>query len=213
MAVTDARVVVVERWSVLRRGLVGVLDGSCTIVDELEDTGDLGRVLSSRPVDLVIVGDELGLDLVAVLKNLDHADLRVPVLVLSDDVDVELLRGALRAGAQAVLSKKVDDDTLLDSIQRVLRGDRVIDQRYLPLLYGVTDLEDADDQRADDLLTPRERDVLRLLAQGATNRQIAESLLVGEATVKTHLGRIYSKLDVAGRHHAVGRALELGILG
>jgi len=213
MAVTDARVVVVERWSVLRRGLVGVLDGSCTIVDELEDTGDLGRVLSSRPVDLVIVGDELGLDLVAVLKNLDHADLRVPVLVLSDDVDVELLRGALRAGAQAVLSKKVDDETLLDSIQRVLRGDRVIDQRYLPLLYGVTDLEDADDQRAGELLTPRERDVLRLLAQGATNRQIAESLLVGEATVKTHLGRIYSKLDVVGRHHAVGRALELGLLG
>lgn len=207
----DARVVVVERWSVLRRGLVGVLDGTCTIVDELEDTGDLGRVLASRPVDLVIVGDEPGLDLVALLEKLDRAEVRVPVLVLSDDVDVEALRGALRAGARGVLSKKVDDETLLDSIGRVLRGDRVIDQRYLPLLYGATDLEDVG-PRTVELLTPRERDVLRLLAQGATNRRIAESLLVGEATVKTHLGRIYGKLDVAGRHHAVGRALELGLL-
>lgn len=213
MAVRNARVVVVERWSVLRRGLVGVLEGTCTIVGELEDTADLGRVLTSRPVDLAVVGDELGLDLVAVLKNLAHADLAVPVVVLSDDIDVEFLREALRAGARAVLSKKVDETTLVDTVQRVLRGDRVVDQRYLPLLYGATDLEDIGREPVRQLLTPRERDVLGLLAHGATNRQIADALHVGEATVKTHLGRIYGKLDVTTRHQAVGRALELGLLG
>lgn len=209
MAVSDVRIVIAERWSVLRRGLIGLLQGTYTVVDELDDAGELGTMLRTRPIDLAIVGDEVGVDVVAVLTNLGGAG--VPVLVLSDDVDVDLLRRMLRAGAQAVLSKKVDDHTLLDGIARVLRGDRVIDQRYLPLLFSADDLEHVEDA-GTDLLTPRERDVLALLAQGATNREIAESLLVGEATVKTHLGRIYAKLEVAGRHHAVGRALELGLL-
>lgn len=212
MVVTDVRVVVAERWSVLRRGLVGVLDGRCTVVDELEDVADLGRVLASRPVDLVIVGDELGVDVVAVLRRLERTGPGVPVLVLSDELDVDLLRQVLQAGARAVLSKRVDDQTLLDSIERVARGDRVVDQRYLPMLYGVTEPDDVEEAAAG-LLTARERDVLRLLARGSSNREIAEALLVGEATVKTHLGRIYAKLGVGSRHRAVGRALELGLLG
>lgn len=211
MTVSEVRIVIAERWSVLRRGLIGLLQGTYTVVDELDDAAELGRVLRARPIDLAIVGDEVGVDVAAILTNLDGVGAGVPVVVLSDDVDVDCLRRMLQAGAQAVLSKKVDDHTILDAVERVLRGDRVIDQRYLPLLFSTDQLERVDEP-GTGLLTPRERDVLALLAQGATNRQIAESLLVGEATVKTHLGRIYAKLEVAGRHHAVGRALELGLL-
>lgn len=211
MGTGDTRIVIAERWSVLRRGLTGLLQGPYLVVDEVEDPGSLRSVLTRRPVDLVILGDDAGLDLGGVLCGLHEAGLDVPAVVLSDDVDIEALRLLLQVGARAVLSKKVDDHSLLDGIARVLRGDRVIDQRYLPLLYGATDL-DADQAPRSSLLTPRESEVLALLAKGSTNRQIAESLLVGEATVKTHLGRIYAKLEVAGRHHAVGRALELGIL-
>ena len=211
MGTGDARIVIAERWSVLRRGLTGLLQGPYLVVAELEDPGSLRSVIARRPVDLVILGDHVGLDIGGVLCGFREAGLAVPTVVLSDDVDVETLRLLLQLGASAVLSKKVDDHSLLDGIARVLRGDRVIDQLYLPLLYGATDL-DADQAVEPSLLTPRECQVLALLAKGSTNRQIAESLLVGEATVKTHLGRIYAKLEVAGRHHAVGRALELGIL-
>lgn len=211
MGTGDTRIVIAERWSVLRRGLTGLLQGPYLVVDELEDPGALRSIVARRPVDLVILGDDIGLDVGGVISSLHEAGSAVPTIVLSDDVDVETLRRLLQLGASAVLSKKVDDHSLLDGIARVLRGDRVIDQLYLPLLYGATDL-DGDDATGPSLLTPRECEVLALLAKGSTNRQIAEALLVGEATVKTHLGRIYAKLEVTGRHHAVGRALELGLL-
>jgi DNA-binding NarL/FixJ family response regulator len=212
MGSSGARIVIMERWSVLRRGLVGLLQGTYAVVDDVEDPGLLRSSLASRPVDLIILGDERGLDLTATLRDLRELADDVSIVVLSDEVDVDALRKVLQAGAQAVLSKKVDDHALLDGIARVLVGDRVIDQRYLPLLFGADDLGQVV-PAGSTLLTRRECDVLALLAQGFTNRQIAESLLVGEATVKTHLGRIYAKLDATGRHHAVGRALELGLLG
>ncbi len=206
----DARIVIAERWSVLRRGMLGVLHGRHVVVDHFDDPDELRLVVANRPVDLAIVGDDDRLDLPTLLHDVGAAPAAPPVVVLVDDVDVDRLRAVLRAGARAVLSKKVDDEELLDALDRVLGGDRVIDQRYLPLLFAGPELEPTDDE--DALLTPREREVLAILARGWSNRQIAESLVLGESTVKTHLGRIYAKLEVDDRHHAVGRALELGLL-
>lgn len=216
MSPGPARIVIAERWSVLRRGLIGLLDGVHTVVDHFgEVTGVREAVSQQREVDLVVVGDEVGVDLVVVVAELCAPAGAPPVIVLSDDVGHSGLRGLLRAGARGVFSKRVDDDELLDGIGRVLAGDRVIDQRFLPLLFGGDDLEavSPDADPAESVLTPRELDVLVQLARGSSNREIADALVVGESTVKTHLGRIYAKLDVEGRHHAVGRALELGLLG
>ncbi len=212
MAEGPARIVVAERWSVLRRGLIGVLQSAHTVVDELDDAGDVGKVVANRPVDVAILGDEVGLDLAHLVKDLAGRPDAPPLVVLSDDMDVARLRGVLRAGAKAVFSKRVDDDTLLDGVARVLVGDRVIDQRFLPLLFGGENLsaDPADDEPS--LLTPRERDVLQLLARGCSNREIADLLVLGESTIKTHLRRIYTKLEADGRHQAVGRAMELGLL-
>ena len=212
MAEGSARIVVAERWSVLRRGLIGVLQGAHTVVDELDEVADVRKVVANRPVDVVIVGDEVGLDLAHFAKDLAGRLDAPPLIVLSDDMDVARLRAILRAGAKAVFSKRVDDDTLLDGVARVLVGDRVIDQRFLPLLFGGENLSaDAQDDNTS-LLTPRERDVLQLLARGCSNREIADLLVLGESTIKTHLRRIYTKLEADGRHQAVGRAMELGLL-
>lgn len=206
-----ARIVIAERWSVLRRGLIGLVQGVHTVVDHFDDVGDLRDVLTSRPVDLAIVGDETGLELAPLLEDLRRRPGVPPLVVLADDMDAARLRSILRAGAKGVFSKKVNDMTLLDGIERVLAGDRVIDQRFIPLLFAGDDL-DAEDGDDHSLLTPRERDVLVFLARGCSNREIAELLTLGESTVKTHLRRIYAKLEVDGRHHAVGRAMELGLL-
>jgi DNA-binding NarL/FixJ family response regulator len=207
---SGARIAIAERWSVLRRGLTDVLQTRWSVVADVEDLGDLGRALPAQAVDLVVLGGEPGLDLASVVSRLTGPAFAVPVVALCDDVDAESLRAVLRAGARAVVSKKVDDRGLLDAVERVLAGERVVDQAFLPLLFGATELGEAPVQ--DGLLTPREREVLAELARGASNRDIASALLMGESTVKTHLGRIYSKLEVSGRHHAVGRALELGLL-
>ncbi len=212
MSGEPARIVIAERWSVLRRGLVGVLQGVHVVVDHFDDPTDLRDVVTHRPVDLAIIGDATGLELVPLLEDLQGRPGVPPLVVLADEMDAALLRGILRVGARGVFSKKVDDTTLLEGIGRVLDGDRVIDQRFIPLLFTGDDLDvDAGDDDCSPL-TPRERDVLVFLARGCSNREIAELLTLGESTVKTHLRRIYAKLEVDGRHHAVGRALELGLL-
>lgn len=207
---TGARIAIAERWSVLRRGLADVLQTRWSVLADVADLSDLGRTLRGHRVDLVVLGGEPGLDLPTVVNLFSGPAFAVPVVVLCDDVDADSLRDVLRAGARAVVSKKVDDRGLVDAVERVLSGERVVDQAFLPLLFGTTELSEAPAQNG--LLTPRELEVLAELARGSTNRDIASALLMGESTVKTHLGRIYSKLEVSGRHHAVGRALELGLL-
>lgn len=205
------RIAIAEPWAVLRRGLIGLLQGPYVVVGDLDDVAALVGLLGDRPVDLAVIGDTPGLDLVAAVGRILDVAPDVAVVVLCDDIGAADLTGVLRAGAVAVFAKAVPDQVLVEGIERALAGERVIDQRFLPLLFN------ADSERllaGDDvtLLTRREREVLAHLARGETNREIADALVLGESTVKTHLRRIYAKLDVDDRHHAVGRALELGLL-
>jgi len=204
------RLVIAERWAVLRRGLIGVLSSTHVVVLDVEEPSMLAPALAREAADLVIVGDAADLELPTLVSVLRSPAVGVPVLVLCEELDGRTLREVLRAGALGVLSKKVDDAALLDAVDRVLRGERVVDQRFLPLLFGDEVTPAA--RTSDGVLTARELDVLALAARGASNREIAATLVVGESTVKTHLGRIYTKLEVSGRHRAVGRALELGLL-
>lgn len=205
------RIAIAEQWSVLRRGLTGLLQGPHVVVGDFAEIAELVAVVAERPVDVVVVGDTPGLDVDATVRRLIDVASQVAVVVMYEDIRAAELTAVLRSGAAAVLSKSVTDEVLLDAIARVLTGERVIDQRFLPLLFN----RDGDALRGGDdraLLTRREREVLTHLAKGGTNREIADALVLGESTVKTHLRRIYAKLDVDDRHHAVGRALELGLL-
>ena len=208
--VVRARVAVAERWSVLRRGLVDVLGGVHEIAADVDDPALLAPAIARQAVDLAVVGDDPDLDLPTLVAILGSPAVGVPVIVLCDDIGAGALRTVLRTGASGVLSKKVDDAGLLDAVARVRRGERVVDQRFLPLLFG--DELAPSSRTGSGPLTARELDVLAQLARGASNREIAANLVVGESTVKTHLGRIYAKLEVSGRHGAVGRALEMGLL-
>lgn len=212
MSGAAARIVVTEPWAVLRQGLISVLHGVHTIVEELEDVRLLPTVLAQARADVVVVGGGRGIDLHAAVSEVaEHASTDARVIVLCDQLDADDLRAILRAGAKGVLSKKVDGTQLLASIEQVLRGDRVIDQRFLPLLFEVHD-PDAGSDVATGPLTAREHEVLVELSRRASNRQIADALLVAESTVKSHLANIYAKLEVPDRHRAIARAVELGLL-
>lgn len=207
-----ARIVVTEPWSVLRHGLISVLHGAHTVVEQLEDVRLVTTVLARTCPDLVVIGGAPEVDLhTAVAAVTGHSATDARVVVLCDQLGTDDLRAILRAGAKGVLSRKVDGDRLLASIDQVLAGDRVIDQHFLPLLFEGDD-PGTGPAVATGPLTAREHEVLVELSRRASNRQIADALLVAESTVKSHLANIYAKLEVADRHRAIARAVELGLL-
>lgn len=211
MADRVARIVVAERWSVLRRGLTGVLREPHQVIADVEDLTEVAQIIPGRSIDLVVTGDDPALAMPLLISQLVELPEAPAVLVLSEEIDAARLRDLLQAGARGVLSRKVDDLKLLEGVDRILIGDRVVDQRFLPMLFAGEQVSRPEPSEPS-LLTSREQDVLVLLAKGCSNREIASTLVLGESTVKTHLARIYGKLGVDDRHHAVSRAFELGLI-
>lgn len=207
---TTVRVAVAEDWAVLRRGITSLLHGPHIVVASCDGISSALGALAERAVDLLVVGEVKDFDLATLAKGLDALESTAAVLLLRDQMTAQGLAAALRSGVRGVLSRAARDEELLDAVDRIAGGDRVVDQRFLPLLYELNTGDD--DPRPDSLLTAREMEVLQLLSKGHSNRAIAAALFVGEATVKTHLAHIYAKLEVSDRHRAVGRALEVGLL-
>lgn len=126
-------------------------------------------------------------------------------------------RNALQAGAAAVLSKHVDGEALHAAVRAAAEGLTTLSQDVRDLLLGEADAagdpdEDADDAPAHVDLTPREQQVLQLLAQGASNKEIARSLRITPHTAKFHVASIVAKLGATGRTDAVARAMRLGLV-
>jgi two-component system, NarL family, response regulator LiaR len=124
------------------------------------------------------------------------------VIALTASVDEARMMGALRAGATGYVRKDAEPETLLAAVRSVARGKTYIDPSVGRLLAHDT---------ADDL-TPRETDVLRQLALGRSNRDIAAALDIGDETVKTHVGNLLSKLGVENRAQATVQALKRGLV-
>jgi DNA-binding NarL/FixJ family response regulator len=125
------------------------------------------------------------------------------VIALTASIDEARMMGVLRAGATGYLRKDAEPETLLAAVRAVAAGRTYIDPSLGRQLLTST--------AADDL-TPRERDVLRELALGRSNREIAAALDIGEETVKTHVGHLLGKLGVENRAQAIVQALKRGLV-
>jgi DNA-binding NarL/FixJ family response regulator len=123
---------------------------------------------------------------------------------------------ALRAGASGFLLKDAPAEQLVDAVRVIARGDGLLAPSVTRLLIEEIARRPAPDPsstlRGFDELTDRELDVMRLVAKGMTNAEIADALFLGEATVKTHVGRILSKLDLRDRVQVVVVAYESGLV-
>jgi two-component system nitrate/nitrite response regulator NarL len=131
------------------------------------------------------------------------------IVVLSADLESDLVYGALASGAAGYLAKDIDSAAVGDAIVAVARGEIVLSADARGSLAAAIRHRDAHDH---PVLTPRERAILALAAQGRMTRQIAARLRVQPATVKAHLHTLYSKLGVADRTGAVASALRRGLL-
>jgi DNA-binding NarL/FixJ family response regulator len=211
------RVVLVDDQTLVRRGIRSLLElaGDIVIVAEAAN-GDEGleAIRRERP-DVVLLDARMpkknGLD---VLRALQAEQALPPTILLTTFDDDEVLLGAVRCGARGYLLKDVTLEQLTDAIRAVAAGGSAIrpaiTERVLRGLENVR--HDFDALSPPDPLTKRELEILRLMAGGYSNKEIANALGTAEGTIKNHASSILSKLGVRDRTRAVLKALELGYI-
>jgi DNA-binding NarL/FixJ family response regulator len=203
------RLVVVDDHPVVRDGLRGMLAGQpdLELVGEAADGAEAVAVVARARPDVVLMDLRMpGVDGVTAIGRLkaDHPEVRVLVLT-TYDTDADVVR-ALEAGATGYLLKDAPREELFRAVRAAARGETVLAQAVATRLVGRMQ------RPAPAALSPRELEILRLVAKGATNRQAAAELFISEATVKTHLLHAFGKLGVSDRTAAVAIALERGLL-
>lgn len=205
----SARVVVVEDHPVTRMGIVALLRQSeqIEVVGEA-GTGEEGLVVAARERPDVVVTDLRlgeGLDGVGVTTSLRSGPHPPAVLVLTTyDTDRDIVR-AVEAGAAGYLLKDADPAEITAAVVRAARGGTVLSPALAQRVVARISRPQAD-------LSAREVEILTAVARGLSNREIARELVISEATVKTHLVHVFTKLDVDSRTAAVARAREDGLL-
>ncbi|MEU7135023.1 response regulator transcription factor [Streptomyces sp. NPDC046261] len=203
------RIIVVDDHTVMRAGVVALLaaEPAIDVVGEAGD-GRAGVELAQRlRPDVALVDLRMPvLDGVAATAEIIAGGTGTRVLILTTyDTDAEIER-AVEAGAIGYLLKDTTRDQLVDAIRSAARGQTVLAPRVAERLVARMR------RPAPVALTAREVDVLNAVADGLSNADIGRRLVIGEATVKTHLLRVFAKLDVSDRTHAVVVALERGLL-
>jgi len=210
------RVLIVDEHAVVRAGLCALL-GLSSDLQVVGDVGDLAEALRVarllRP-DVVLIEICMGggLDL-ASLRQLKRLEPRLHVLVLTASNDQDLPREALRAGADGYLLKCASGLELLSAIRAVGRGELYIHPSLMRgLLDRIADFSPASSLIAGEDLTPREIDVLRLVAQGYTNREAAEVLALSVRTVEHYRANLMDKLSMRSRAELVSYAFDHQLL-
>ncbi len=205
---SPVRLVLVDDHRVVTRGLRLFLESFPDLrVVGVAASGEelLERVGEWQPrivvLDLLMPG---GIDGLETLRRLREIDGRVRVIALTASTDDARMTGVLRAGAQGYVRKDADPEVLLDAIRAVDQGRMFVDPAAVPAVSLAA--------APGSELSPRECEVLRHAAFGRTNREIAEHLAIGEETVKTHVGRILSKLDLQHRTQLLAYALKRGVV-
>lgn len=210
------RLAIVDDQALIRAGLARILspaDGFEVVAEAGDGAEGLHAVAAHGP-DVVLMDIRMrGMDGIAATRAIRDAD-GPPVLILTTFDDDDTLAEAIDAGAAGFALKEAPAEDLIRAVQVVAAGGSWIDPLVTPrVLASFRAASARATTTADvDALTERENDVLRLMAVGATNTEIAEDLAVGEATVKTHVGNIFAKLAVRDRVGAIIWAYDHGLV-
>ena len=217
------RVIVVDDQELIRAGIVMLLAAQedLQVVAEAADGDTAVRLAAEHHPDVVLMdirmprgdGIEATRRLTADQQG-ESVDRPTRVLVLTTFADDEVLYGALRAGASGFLLKHAAPADLPSAIRKVAAGEAWIDSavagRVIAALARLPESPDAGELEA--LLTPREREVLTMIAQGMSNAEITRRLVLSEATVKTHVARVIMKTGCRDRAQAVALAYQSGLV-
>jgi DNA-binding NarL/FixJ family response regulator len=212
------RVLLVDDQELVRSGLTRILrrrDGFL-VVGECEDGDRVVAAVDELRPDVVVMDLRMrrmnGIDATLALRALPDPP---PVLVLTTFDDDELLSGALRAGAAGFLLKDSPAEDVVRGVAAVAAGQALLDPavtgRVLERFRTTSDVGPAAPGAIEEL-TARESEVLELMGRGLSNGEIAQTLVISEVTVKSHIGRIFTKLDLRDRAAAIVYAFDRGLV-
>jgi two-component system response regulator NreC len=209
-----ARILIADDHGVLRAGLRALLNAEpdLTVVGDAADGDEAIRLTRELQPDVVLMDISMpGCGGIEATRRMMQAQPNVRVLILTIHEDETLLREAIRAGASGYIVKRAVESELIGAIHAVLRGDLYIHSGMTRALLATADRPQSTSQVSVDRLTPREIEVLRLIAQGHTNRQIADLLTISVRTVETHRANLMGKLELQSRVELVRYAAERGL--
>jgi len=203
------RVLIADDHAVVRQGLRAFLEvqDDLAVVGEAGDGAEAVRLAATLSPDVVVMDLVMPrLDGIEAIRQIQAAGSGAKVIVLTSFADDQKVFAAVRAGAAGYLLKDVRPQELIDGIRTVMRGEALLN----PAVAAKLMQEFAQEARpaAAQMLTEREMDVLRLIARGRSNKEIALDLGVAEKTVKTHVSNILGKLHLADRTQAALYAVK-----
>jgi len=204
------RVLIADDHDLVREGICKLLElyENIEVVAEAGDGLETVTKVRDKMPDLVLLDLNMPrMDGITTIRKIKEISPQVKVLILTIHDGEEYIYEVIRAGAEGYIQKDVKPDELKDSIERVIKGEKVF-----PRSIERQVSETAVQQREIEELSAREHEVLELLAQGMSNRNIAENLFSSEKTVKNHVSNILKKLSVNDRTQAVIVALKLGLV-
>jgi RNA polymerase sigma factor (sigma-70 family) len=217
VSATPVRVLLVDDDDLMRAGLRAVLssDDTVTVVGEGADgRGSVDLVRSLDP-DVVLMDVRMpDLDGISATREILAVSPEVKVVILTTFEQDDYIFGALRAGASGFLLKRTKPEELIAAIHTIAAGDSLLSPSVTRTVIEQMAEQPVPERSADerlDELTPREREVLELIARGLSNSEIASALVVEQSTVKTHVKRILMKLRLRDRVQAVIFAYESGL--
>jgi len=215
---SNIRIVIAENHSLYREGIRRILnEEKCLeIVGEANNGFQAIDVISNLKPDVAILDINLakldGVQLIPIIKQKSPG---TKALMLTSSEDEATIVKALQSGAKGYLSKDTNTSSLIKAI-KVVHKDQLWVERKLVARFFNGDYNDdlnrdSRQKNTKETLTPREQDVLRHLIKGSTNKEIGNELFISEKTVKSHLNKIFRKLDVSRRLEAILYAIKLGL--
>jgi DNA-binding NarL/FixJ family response regulator len=214
VATKAARVLIADDQTLFRAGLARLLneDSRVEVVGQALDGGDAVKQAAKLKPDVILMDLKMpGVDGIEATRQITEADPTMKVLVLTTfETDSQVIQ-ALKAGASGYVLKDSTADAIVNSIVAVMSGEKVmasaVANRVLEMLTGTTTPKEFYDG-----LTTREIEILKLLANGMANKQIAYRLKISEKTVRNHVSNTYEKLGIFDRSQAVLYAVKKGLV-
>ncbi|MBA3474372.1 MAG: response regulator transcription factor [Rubrobacter sp.] len=222
------RLLIADDHALVREGMRAMLasEQNLEVVGEAESGREALELCRELRPDLILMDVRMPeMDGLAATREIKGEYPETRILILTTHESPEYLMDAIRAGAAGYVLKDSTKQRLLDAVRRVISGESPVNQELaMQVIQRLTDenrrhaeplpepAEKLREEALADPLTDREIEVLRLLALGKTNRQVAKELLISLSTVKTHIQHVNIKLGVSDRTQAAVRAIELGLL-
>ena len=215
--VNKIRVVLAEDHTLVRKGLKAILSGypNIEVIGEASDGREAVQLAETLHPHVVVIDINMpGLNGLEATDRIKHRCPDVRILVLSMHANEEYVLQVLRSGASGYLLKDSATEELVKGIESVNEGEAYLSPRISKtVIADYVRRTDAEDQRAPhEMLTPREREILQLVAEGHTSKEIAEQLHLSIKTVETHRANLMDKLDIHNRAGLIRYAIRAGLI-